>query len=75
MSLSQALILYYLPFALHIGYSKQAKQLKLLWYVGQRSKYQYRQAWQMDYIALPQTYQTTHLKWWRQPLDGWKHNP
>lgn len=89
MSFSQALILYYFPFAFHVGYGypllygcyetctaiKQAKQLKLLWYVGQWSKYQYGQVWQMGYITLPQNHQATCLKWWRQPLDGWKHNP
>ncbi|RMC07997.1 hypothetical protein DUI87_15469 [Hirundo rustica rustica] len=36
---------------------KQAKRAKPLWYGGQRSKYKYREAWQIDYITLPQTRQ------------------
>ncbi|RMC02848.1 hypothetical protein DUI87_20040 [Hirundo rustica rustica] len=36
---------------------KQAKRVKPLWYGGQRSKYKYREAWQIDYITLPQTRQ------------------
>ncbi|TRZ07572.1 hypothetical protein HGM15179_019537 [Zosterops borbonicus] len=36
---------------------KQAKQVKPLWYGGQWSKYRYGEAWQIDYIALPQTRQ------------------
>uniref|UniRef100_A0A8C0UPU2 Uncharacterized protein n=1 Tax=Cyanistes caeruleus TaxID=156563 RepID=A0A8C0UPU2_CYACU len=35
---------------------KQAKQLKLLWYGGCLSKYRYGEAWQIDYITLPQTH-------------------
>ncbi|RMB98855.1 hypothetical protein DUI87_24399 [Hirundo rustica rustica] len=34
---------------------KQAKQVKPLWYGGQWSKYKYGEAWQIDYITLPQT--------------------
>ncbi|RMC18047.1 hypothetical protein DUI87_04925 [Hirundo rustica rustica] len=34
---------------------KQAKRVKPLWHGGWRSKYKYREAWQIDYIALPQT--------------------
>ncbi|TRZ13895.1 hypothetical protein HGM15179_013220 [Zosterops borbonicus] len=36
---------------------KQAKQVKPLWYGGQWSKYKYGEAWQIDYITLPQTRQ------------------
>ncbi|GAB0207437.1 hypothetical protein GRJ2_003209300 [Grus japonensis] len=36
---------------------KQAKQVKPLWYGGQWLKYQYGEAWQIDYIMLPQTRQ------------------
>ncbi|GAB0205209.1 hypothetical protein GRJ2_002986500 [Grus japonensis] len=34
---------------------KQAKQLKSLWYEGRWLKNQYGEAWQFDYITLPQT--------------------
>ncbi|KAJ7427642.1 hypothetical protein WISP_05259 [Willisornis vidua] len=34
---------------------KQAKRLKPLWYGGHWYKYTYREAWQVDYITLPQT--------------------
>lgn len=33
--------------------TKQAKQLKPLWYGGQWLKYKRREAWQIDYITLP----------------------
>ncbi|RMC21220.1 hypothetical protein DUI87_02078 [Hirundo rustica rustica] len=36
---------------------KQAKQVKPLWYGGRWSKYKYGEAWQIDYITLPQTRQ------------------
>ncbi|XP_014116415.1 PREDICTED: uncharacterized protein LOC102105886 [Pseudopodoces humilis] len=36
---------------------KQAKRLKPLWYGGRWSKYRYGEAWQIDYITLPQTRQ------------------
>ncbi|TRZ10377.1 hypothetical protein HGM15179_016730 [Zosterops borbonicus] len=36
---------------------KQAKWVKPLWYGGQWSKYKYGEAWQIDYITLPQTRQ------------------
>ncbi|KAK4806844.1 LOW QUALITY PROTEIN: hypothetical protein QYF61_012565 [Mycteria americana] len=39
---------------------KQAKRLKPLWYGGQWMKYQYKEAWQTDYITLPQTRQGKH---------------
>ncbi|KAK4832245.1 hypothetical protein QYF61_021170 [Mycteria americana] len=35
--------------------TKQAKQLKPLWYGGRWLKYKYGGAWQIDYITLPQT--------------------
>ncbi|RMC17141.1 hypothetical protein DUI87_05718 [Hirundo rustica rustica] len=37
---------------------KQAKQVKPLWYGGRWSKYKYGEAWQIDYITLPQTHQS-----------------
>ncbi|RMB92488.1 hypothetical protein DUI87_31131 [Hirundo rustica rustica] len=36
---------------------EQAKRVKPLWYGGRWSKYKYREAWQIDYITLPQTHQ------------------
>ncbi|RMC19716.1 hypothetical protein DUI87_03280 [Hirundo rustica rustica] len=36
---------------------KQAKRVKPLWYGGRWSKYKYGDAWQIDYITLPQTRQ------------------
>ncbi|RMC20995.1 hypothetical protein DUI87_01850 [Hirundo rustica rustica] len=36
---------------------KQAKQVKPLWYGGRWSQYKYGEAWQIDYITLPQTRQ------------------
>lgn len=35
----------------------QAKWMKLLWYGGRWLKYRYGEAWQVDYITLPQTRQ------------------
>ncbi|KAK4832349.1 hypothetical protein QYF61_021878 [Mycteria americana] len=37
--------------------AQQAKWLKPLWYGGEWLKYKYGEAWQMDYITLPQTHQ------------------
>ena len=34
---------------------KQAKRMKPLWGEGQWQKYKYGEAWQVDYITLPQT--------------------
>ncbi|RMC20449.1 hypothetical protein DUI87_01299 [Hirundo rustica rustica] len=39
---------------------KQAKQVKPLWYGGRWSNYKYGEAWQIDYITLPQTRQGKH---------------
>ncbi|RMB98905.1 hypothetical protein DUI87_24449 [Hirundo rustica rustica] len=39
---------------------KQAKRVKPLWYGGRWSKYKYGEAWQIDYITLPQTRQGKH---------------
>ncbi|XP_014108765.1 PREDICTED: uncharacterized protein LOC102105245 [Pseudopodoces humilis] len=39
---------------------KQAKRLKPLWYGGRWSRYKYGEAWQIDYITLPQTRQGKH---------------
>ncbi|RMC12422.1 hypothetical protein DUI87_09937 [Hirundo rustica rustica] len=39
---------------------KQAKRVKPLWYGGRWSKYKYGEAWQIDYITLPQTHQGQH---------------
>ncbi|RMC18055.1 hypothetical protein DUI87_04934 [Hirundo rustica rustica] len=36
---------------------KQAKRVKPLWYSGRWLKYRYGEAWQIDYITLPQTRQ------------------
>ncbi|RMC21691.1 hypothetical protein DUI87_02559 [Hirundo rustica rustica] len=36
---------------------KQAKRVKPLWYGGRWLKYRYGEAWQIDYITLPQTHQ------------------
>ncbi|GAB0206570.1 mitochondrial enolase superfamily member 1 [Grus japonensis] len=36
---------------------KQAKRVKPLWYGGRWLKYQYGEAWQIDYITVPQTHQ------------------
>ncbi|XP_064902006.1 uncharacterized protein LOC135577289 [Columba livia] len=36
---------------------KQAKRLKAVWYGGRWLKYKYGEAWQIDYITLPQTRQ------------------
>ena len=42
------------------GTIEQAKQLKPLWYGQQWLKYKYGEAWQIDYIMLPQTCQGKH---------------
>ncbi|RMC19129.1 hypothetical protein DUI87_03733 [Hirundo rustica rustica] len=39
---------------------KQAKRVKPLWYGGRWLKYRYGEAWQIDYITLPQTHQGKH---------------
>ncbi|KAJ7417530.1 hypothetical protein WISP_63891 [Willisornis vidua] len=39
---------------------KQTKRAKPLWYGGQWLKYRYWEAWQVDYITLPQTLQGKH---------------
>ncbi|RMC03200.1 hypothetical protein DUI87_20394 [Hirundo rustica rustica] len=39
---------------------KQAKRVKPLWYGRRWSKYKYGEAWQIDYITLPQTHQGKH---------------
>ncbi|KAK4823102.1 LOW QUALITY PROTEIN: hypothetical protein QYF61_025840 [Mycteria americana] len=39
---------------------KQAKRLKPLWYGGRWLKYKHGEAWQIDYITLPQTRQGKH---------------
>ncbi|GAB0210035.1 hypothetical protein GRJ2_003469300 [Grus japonensis] len=39
---------------------KQAKRVKPLWYGGRWLKYKYGEAWQIDYITLPQTHQGKH---------------
>ena len=39
---------------------KQAKQLKPIWYGGRWLKYKYWEAWQIDYITLPQTRHGKH---------------
>ncbi|RMC03186.1 hypothetical protein DUI87_20380 [Hirundo rustica rustica] len=36
---------------------KQARRVKPLWYGRRWSKYKYGEAWQIDYITLPQTHQ------------------
>ena len=36
---------------------KQAKRVKPQWYGGRWLKYKYGEAWQIDYITLPQTHQ------------------
>ncbi|GAB0207149.1 hypothetical protein GRJ2_003180500 [Grus japonensis] len=54
---------------------KQAKCLKPLWYGGRWLKCKYGEAWQIDYITLPQTQQSKRyvLRMVEQPPDGWKH--
>jgi len=39
---------------------KQAKWVKLLWYGSQWLKYKYGEAWQTEYITVPQTCQGKH---------------
>ena len=39
---------------------QQAKQVKPQWYGGRWLKYKYGEAWQIDYITLPQTHQGKH---------------
>ncbi|RMB89340.1 hypothetical protein DUI87_32188 [Hirundo rustica rustica] len=42
---------------------KQAKPVKPLWYGGRWSKYKSGEAWQIDYITLPQTRQGKQSKY------------
>jgi len=39
---------------------QQAKRVKTQWYGGRWLKYKYGEAWQIDYITLPQTHQSKH---------------
>ncbi|TRZ04649.1 hypothetical protein HGM15179_018268 [Zosterops borbonicus] len=51
---------------------KQAKQVKPLWYVRQWSKYKYGEAWQINYITLPQTHQgKCHMLTMVEATTGW----
>jgi len=54
---------------------KQAKRVKFQWYEGRWLKYKYGEAWQIDYITLPQTCQGKRYvlcaTWRPQPI-GWK---
>ncbi|KAK4810590.1 hypothetical protein QYF61_007327 [Mycteria americana] len=51
---------------------KQAKRLKPLWYGGQWLKYKYGEAWQIDYITLPQTHQgKRHVLTMVEATTGW----
>ncbi|KAK4829996.1 LOW QUALITY PROTEIN: hypothetical protein QYF61_008166 [Mycteria americana] len=51
---------------------KQAKWLKPLWYGGRWLKYKYGEAWQIDYIMLPQTHQgKRHVLTMVEATTGW----
>ncbi|RMB89491.1 hypothetical protein DUI87_34129 [Hirundo rustica rustica] len=51
---------------------KQAKRVKPLWYGGRWSKYKYGEAWQIDYITLPQTRQgKRYLLTMVEATTGW----
>ncbi|KAK4810656.1 hypothetical protein QYF61_007393 [Mycteria americana] len=51
---------------------KQAKRLKPLWYGGRWLKYKYGEAWQIDYITLPQTHQgKCHVLTMVEATTGW----
>ncbi|KAK4832545.1 hypothetical protein QYF61_023877 [Mycteria americana] len=51
---------------------RQAKQLKPLWYGGRWPKYKYGEAWQTDYITLPQTHQgKLHVLTMVEATTGW----
>ncbi|TRZ17177.1 hypothetical protein HGM15179_009911 [Zosterops borbonicus] len=51
---------------------KQAKRMKPLWYGGRWSKYKYGEAWQIDYITLPQTRQgKRHVLTMVEATTGW----
>ncbi|TRZ08624.1 hypothetical protein HGM15179_018485 [Zosterops borbonicus] len=51
---------------------KQAKRMKPLWYGGWWSKYKYGEAWQIDYITLPQTCQSKrHVLIMVEATTGW----
>ncbi|GAB0207087.1 hypothetical protein GRJ2_003174300 [Grus japonensis] len=56
---------------------KQAKQVEPPWYGGRWLKYKYGEAWQIDYITLPQTCQGRNyvLTMVKTTPDGWKHIP
>jgi len=53
---------------------KQAKREKPQWYGGRRLKYKYGEAWQIDYITVPQTHQgKCYVLTLIEALsDGWK---
>jgi len=55
------------------NYASQASKASL--YGGQRLKYKYREAWQVDSIAILLAIMASaiYLQWWKQTLDGWKH--
>ncbi|RMC20757.1 hypothetical protein DUI87_01609 [Hirundo rustica rustica] len=51
---------------------EQAKQVKPLWYGGRWSKYKYGEAWQIDYITLPQTRQgKRYMLTMEEATTGW----
>ncbi|XP_062465642.1 insertion element IS476 uncharacterized 39.2 kDa protein-like [Pezoporus occidentalis] len=51
---------------------KQAKRLKPLWDGGRWLKYKYGEAWQIDYITLPQTHQgKRHVLTMVEATTGW----
>lgn len=52
--------------------AKQAKWIKPLWYGRQWLKYKYGEAWQIDYITLPQTCQgKCYLLTMVEATTGW----
>ncbi|KAF4805515.1 hypothetical protein TURU_000688 [Turdus rufiventris] len=54
---------------------KQAKQVKPLWYGGHWSKYKYGEAWQIDYITLPETRQgKRYILTVVEATTGWLEN-
>ena len=51
---------------------KQAKRVKPLWNGGRWLEYKYGEAWQIDYIALPQTHQgKCHVLTMVETTTGW----
>ncbi|RMB95548.1 hypothetical protein DUI87_27658 [Hirundo rustica rustica] len=50
---------------------KQAKRVKPLWHGGRWSKYKYGEAWQIDYITLPQTRQGKRYVLTMEATTGW----